>query len=293
MLFGRPENRVLLVSLLTAVLEPSSPIRSVEVESGLGKEAVDDKGIALDIRVELDDGQQVDVEMQSQPRLARWERALYYWARMYAGQLRRGEEYDELCRCVVILILAFSDFEGERFHSCFRVLEVHDQTALSDQLELHVVELPKLGQALAKNEEPTLVSWGKFLTAATDDELEELAMTDPVLRQAKAALDRLSADPEARIRAEQREMALTSYRLDLGKAHKQGYSEGKAEGRAEGKAEGRAEGKAELLLRLLTARFGAIAPEVAVRIAAGTEAQLERWSERLFVADSLDAALSD
>jgi predicted transposase/invertase (TIGR01784 family) len=94
MLFSRLENRPLLVSLLNAILSPAQPITKVEVlESELPKQAVGDKGIVLDVRTWLADGAQVDVEMQTQPRPARRERPLFYWARTYGGQLQRGQQY--------------------------------------------------------------------------------------------------------------------------------------------------------------------------------------------------------
>jgi hypothetical protein len=49
-------------------------------------------------------------------------------------------------------------------------------------------------------------------------------MKDPDIRQAKAALERLSTDPDARLLAEMRERALISYHLDLSKARKEGLS---------------------------------------------------------------------
>jgi hypothetical protein len=116
-----------------------------------------------------------------------------------------------------------------------------------------------------------LVAWGKFLAAVADEDLEQLAMEHPVLKQAKDALERLSADPEARLRAEQREMALHSYELDLKKA--------------------RREGKAELLLQQLTVKFGALPPSVSQRLASATETELGRWSERVLSATSLDAVV--
>jgi hypothetical protein len=70
-----------------------------------------------------------------------------------------------------------------------------------------------LREALDKNDEPSLTAWARFLTATADDDLETLAMENPVLKQAKDALERLSADPESRVRAEQREMALISTSL--------------------------------------------------------------------------------
>jgi predicted transposase/invertase (TIGR01784 family) len=167
LLFGEERNKPLLLSLLNAVLRPPAAIETITVLSPEpGKEAVDDKGIALDLRVGLASGEQVDIEMQSQPRPAGRERALYYWARLYGGQLARGDHYAELRRCVVVFITDFNELDDKRFHSTFRVEETHDHTPLTDQLEIHLIELPKLPQAALTNDEPDLVLWGKFLTAS-------------------------------------------------------------------------------------------------------------------------------
>jgi predicted transposase/invertase (TIGR01784 family) len=300
MLFGAEQNRQLLISLLRAVLHPTTPIASVEVLHAQPERlSVDEKSIALDLRVRLANGEEVDVEMQSQRRPAQRQRALFYWSRLYSGQLQRGAPYADLQRCIVVWITDFTEMASARFHSIFRVLEVHDAEPLTSHLELHWVELPKLPKLLHRNDEPDLVAWGKFLTAVADDELEALAKEYPVLKQAKEALDRLSADPEARLRAEQRELALFSNALDLtvaraeGKA--EGRAEGKAEGRAEGKAEGRAEGKAEgraeTLRELLTLKFGPLPSEIARRLGSATEAELQRWATRVLSADSLAQAL--
>ena len=281
LLFGEERNKALLISLLNAVLHPPAPIESVTVlPPEPGKDGADDKGIALDLRVALTNGEQIDVEMQSQPRPAGRERALYYWARLYGGQLTRGDQYVELRRCVVVLITDFNELDSERFHSTFRVQETHDHSTLTDQLEIHLVELPKLPEACLTNDEPELVLWARFLSADTDDELELLAMNHPVLKQATDALDRLGADPQARMLAEQRELALISYHLDMNKV------------RAEGRAEGKAEGKAETLRTLLTLKFGQVPDAALLRLATADEASLDRWLERVLTADTLDAVLT-
>jgi len=142
-----------------------------------------------------------------------------------------------LRRCVVVLITNFSELASQRFHSVFQVRERHGGERLTDHLELHVLELPKLPSALDRNNEPNLVLWGKFLSAGADEELEKLAMEHPVLKQAKAALDRLSADDIARLQAEHREMALLTFEA------------GMAAAREEAEQKGRSAGAVEVLLR--------------------------------------------
>lgn len=290
LLFAEERNKPLLLSLLNAVLRPQAPILTVTVlPSEPAKDAADDKGIALDLRVGLASGEQVDIEMQSQPRPAGRERALYYWARLYGSQLTRGDHYPALRRCVVVLITDFNELDSARFHSTFRVQEAHDHSPLTEQLEIHLVELPKL--PLATFDEPDLVLWAKFLAAGSDEELESLAMNSPVIKQATEALDRLSADPQARALAEQRELALISYQLDLGKVHAQGKEEGRAEGEAKGMAEGEAKGKAETLRKLLSLKFGQLPESASLRLAAANQTDIDRWLERVLTANSLDDVL--
>ena len=64
-------------------------------------------------------------------------------------------------------------------------------------------------------------------------------------------------------------------------------------GRAEDKAEGKAEGKTATLLRLLTRRFGAPAAAVAERIRSATGDELDRWTDRILDARSLDELFAD
>ena len=115
-----------------------------------------------------------------------------------------------------------------------------------------------------------MTAWATFIAATTDEELDALARENPVLKQAKEALDRLSADPVASERAEQREMALLTYEAGLAKLRR--------ESRQEGKAEGRQEGKAELLCHLLTLKFGTLPISLTSRLANASGAELLRWS---------------
>jgi predicted transposase/invertase (TIGR01784 family) len=217
--------------------------------------------------------------MQTRGHPALRERGLFYWGRLYTGQLLRGAPYPELRRCVVIFITDFVELAGDRFHSVFQARERHGGELLTDHLELHFVELPKLTARCAAadgSDEPSLAAWCRFLSATGDEELELLAKQDPILKQAKHALEKLSADPEVRLQAEHREMA------------PQMWEAGVAKVRREGIEEGRVEGKAALLLRVLSLKFGPLSPEALQRVRTAPEALLDSWSERLISATTLD-----
>jgi len=63
--------------------------------------------------------------------------------------------------------------------------------------------------------------------------------------------------------------------------------------RNEGRAEGKAEGKVATLLRLITRRFGAPAAAVVARLHGATADELDRWTDRILDATSLDALFAD
>ena len=162
------------------------------------------------------------------------QRFLYYWARLHASQLTIGDHYEKLCPTISVIILKESLLPLAKAHSTFRVLEVETNHELTDELEMHFIELSKID---LEHDDNALARWMRFLLARNEEELEEVAMSDPNIRRATEALKALSEDPEAQEIARQREMA----QINLKIMHQFAVAEGEAKGRVEGRAEGRAE----------------------------------------------------
>ncbi|MCM3079630.1 Rpn family recombination-promoting nuclease/putative transposase [Brevibacillus invocatus] len=129
------------------------------------------------------------------------KRSLYYWAKMYEGQLAEGEPYRNLKKTVTYL-------PSKSYHSVFRLREDAEKFILTDNLEIHFLELPKLGFEQQKTSD-LLVKWLLFLKAESETKLEELAMSEPTIRKAINVLEFLSQDKEARKLYEMREMVQT------------------------------------------------------------------------------------
>jgi hypothetical protein len=89
------------------------------------------------------------------------------------------------------------------------------------------LELPKIPRDLESDPvaDPVL-SWGRFFSADSDEQLHEYAMSDPTIREAEAALERLSDDPRAREEALKRSWELADQeaviRKKVAQAHKEG-----------------------------------------------------------------------
>ncbi len=206
---------------------------------------------------------------------------------------KHGSLYTDLRRCAVIWITNFNELVGQRFHSIFGLREVRDAALLTHHLELHLVELPKLRDALDRNDEPTLAAWGKFLTADSRRGPRNPGHGKPRAQASERTPSTASA-PTRRLGYEpkQREMALFSYELGLSRAHRDGVEKGLEQGIEQGVEkgleQGRVQGKAEFLQRQLTLKFGAVPPDVAGRVASATDEELAKWAERVLSATTLE-----
>ena len=63
--------------------------------------------------------------------------------------------------------------------------------------------------------------------------------------------------------------------------------------RREGRQEGRQEGERSIVLRMLQRRFGVLPEALRERVEAADSQQLERWSDRLLAASSIDVVFAD
>jgi hypothetical protein len=109
-------------------------------------------------------------------------------------------------------------------------------------------------------------------------------MQHPIQKDANDALDKLSADPVARDRADIRELEL--------KIHQYSVALLRAQARAEPLAEGRLQGKQIMLLRQLSRKFGDPPAVVHTRIARATEVDVNLWADRVLFAETLEAVFS-
>jgi len=266
----------LLRDMIEAVLDLKSPIEHLEViNPEIPKEFPADKTIVLDIRVLLQDGRQIDLEMQSTFPPGTLTRFHYYWAKAFSECITRGEDYTILRPCISIFWFKEPVLQSPRLHSIFHLSEDESHEVFSPEIEFHVLELPKL-QLASAHRQARLERWARFLTARTVEDLEDLAREDATMIVAKNALEELSLDSEAQRLARERETAVLVHRHLLSSSMERG------------RAEGRQEGQAAMLERMLTKKFGAAPAWVQDRLRNATAAELDTWADRILVADSIE-----
>ncbi|CAH1196105.1 hypothetical protein PAECIP111892_02161 [Paenibacillus auburnensis] len=118
----------------------------------------------------------------------------------------------------------------------FHLREDGSGATLTDDIEIHFLELPKLNTTAVPGEEG-LVNWLLFLKGSDNSNWEVLRMNEPALRKAMETLEFLSQDSEARRKYEDRQKFLHDEASQRDGAQREGFAKGMKEGIKEAKLE--------------------------------------------------------
>ena len=253
-IFGIEENKDLLISLINATVGKEDQVIDVKLLNPYNqKNFRQDKLSILDIKAEGACGKKFNIEIQITDEADYDKRALYYWARLYADQLKVGEDYSKLEKVIGIHILNFTSIlESEKYHNSFHITEKETGLPYFKCLELHTIELNKftekvdgkLGE-LASQIKTSLDMWSAFLTRhelLSGDHLPQ-SLDKPELKKALKVLKVMNFTDEEREAYEDRLKWLRIEANTLKKYKEEGREEGREEGLKEGREKGLKEGE--------------------------------------------------
>jgi predicted transposase/invertase (TIGR01784 family) len=190
-----------------------------------------DKFCRLNINMMVD-GQQVDLEIQVKNEGDYPELVLFNWAREYSTALTEGGDYLDLPRTVVISIINFKLFSCAEYHSEYQVLEVTRHYPLTDKMNLHFFELPKIPEDYSREDIQLL--WLLLFRAETLEELEKIkALGVLEMEEAINAYNSITVSPEFRELERARIYARHNEASDLGHARREGEARGIEKGKKE------------------------------------------------------------
>lgn len=256
---------------------PLQDIRRVYLENTfLGRRSKRDKEGILDVRLTLNSGWRINIELQIRQVLAWDKRSLFYLSKMYAEKAHSGEDYDRLKKCVVICILGFpwNDRPG-----CHKVYHLRDQDGelYSDQFEVHTIEL---GKELTGD---VLDDWIRLFRVESMEELRTLQSTNQGVMEAVREVMEMNLGQYMRALYEEH-MRIKRDRLYL---RNNAIREGKAMGHAEGIAQGELLRSRQAILDLLE-DLGNIPTDILDRIQAEEDTEiLRRWLKTAARAESI------
>ena len=231
-IFGSPKHPRILISFLNAILKPVNKITSVEIKgTDLEKQFIDDKYSRLDIKAETSNNEIINIEIQLKNEYNMIKRSLYYLSKMYEEQLKEGEDYSSLNRTVCINILNFKYLKTNKFHTGYRLKEIESNEELTDVIEMHFIEIPKLPEE--SDEKDMLMAWTEFLRNPESEKVRSLEMSIEEIREAKDELVRLSNDDKQRELYEMRSKILKDKISALNEAERKGIEKGIERGKLE------------------------------------------------------------
>ena len=237
-LLGNEENEDLLVSFINGVLLDSKfkTIHSAKVKNPVNiKKYRFDKETVLDIKAVDNNNRLYDIEIQVRDEKSFAQRSLYYWARLYATQIKQKETYTTLHPVICINLVNFKMFpDATKIHSCFMLLEKDNpEYLLTDHLEMHFIELKKYIQPGLV--EAHLDKWLTFFKyeGKEEDKMTLLLNNDPEIRKAHSLFKKFNNDERLRDKALRREIWQLDYNTGLDEAMQEGIQKGKLEGKIE------------------------------------------------------------
>ena len=191
----------------------------------LRKRYPDDKYGILDVRIKLKNDVQIDLEMQVESYEFWKNRSIYYVSKMYTEQLKEGEDYDKLKKCIQVSILCFPLFKND--DKCYRKIAFCDTESgkeYSDLMELHVLELSKLPPE--QQNETDLMKWMRFFGGKCEEDFKKMAEKDEYIGEAYEVLKNMSEDEVKLLEYEARQKAIRDYNSYMHSAERKGRNEG-------------------------------------------------------------------
>ena len=253
--FSREGNEEILKALLEAIL--NIKIAKVEVKNPeLPRNLYDSKAGILDIKVEIDKNTICDVELQIQNENNIDKRSAFYMAKLLSDEIRKGEDYIQVKKTIVISIVNFDFYKRNSYHHIAHMR--FDETKQEDyvdlgyieedeiatkEFEMHYIELPKF---IRKNTEiKTEIEMWLWFIIGGEEKVKMAKEKNEEIKKAIDLIDEMSMDPAEWEMYESRRLAIMDYNTGIHQAKLDGIEEGKKEGIEEGKKEGIEEGKAE------------------------------------------------
>ena len=227
-LFGDVGSEKITGKFLQSILKQEVSEVDLSQNIVLRREQEDDKLGILDIMAKINEKEYCNIEMQLVDTGEIRERILYHWSKIYTRQLKKGQEYKELEKTIVILIANFAikGLEDLKYHTEWKIMDKETQKViLTDKFELRIIELPKIKE----EEQEELIDWLFFLENPQSERVKTKMEENEELKEAVEKLRGMSEDDYMQRIADLREKAILDYNSGMDTALRKGIKKGKLE----------------------------------------------------------------
>ena len=202
----------------------------------------------LDLKMKVND-KIVNVELQIKEEVDFRDRALFYWSKLYSGELKSGEDYGNIPETISINILNFNLFDCKEYQSSFTMMEKTRHEVLTEKCKIHFFELKKINKKVNKKDRKSL--WLQFINAEEEEEFQMLEKTEiPIMKKAIMVIKEMSADEKLQEMARMREKTLHDEASAIVFAKRKGLEEGMQKGMEKGMEKGIEKGMVEEKIKI-------------------------------------------
>ena len=244
-------NEKITKAFVEALLDEKITKMTINNDQILVRDAPDDKLGILDLELDINNNEKVDVEIQLIERANFAERLLFYFSRLYASQIKRGDDYAEAKKVILIAII---DYPLEltqtisEMETVWKLCEKnHPNLVLTDSIEICILELDKVKNTYYKNKLDKKAQWMLFLDDPNSREVKEIMKKNNDIKDAVIEVHERSKDEQLRRLAELKEKAIMD--------EKAIYKAGRLRGEKEGITQGQLEKSIEIIKNLLSMDF--------------------------------------
>lgn len=244
-------NAKITKAFVEALLDEKITKMTINSDQILVRDTPEDKLGILDLELDINNNEKVDVEIQLIERANFAERLLFYFSRLYASEIKRGDSYTEAKKVILIAII---DYPLEltqtisEMETVWKLCEKnHPDLVLTDSIEICILELDKVKNTYYKNKLDKKAQWMLFLDDPNSREVKEIMKKNNDIKDAVIEVHERSKDEQLRRLAELKEKAIMD--------EKAIYKAGRLRGEKEGITQGQLEKSIEIIKNLLSMDF--------------------------------------
>ena len=232
-----PDAKPVLIDLISAIL--GRPVHDVLVRNNeLPAEDTEAKAERFDVNCVMDDGTQIDFEMQASRIQEDADgsyqnlkgKSIYYLCDLHSSQSAKGlRRYDKLSRTYQVTFCSYTVFPDRKgFVNSFSLRHDEDNKLLSDAIHVIYMELSKLQEIMKKSvtDMSDLEKWAVFFQYASEPQaretVNEVIASKEALQMAGNLLMSISKDERERAVFRSRRMYQTDRASDLATAEDRG-----------------------------------------------------------------------
>lgn len=234
--FGQNKNAKYTKNFIGSIMDEKITSIKLDNDRILERDLMDEKLGIIDLHAVLNENVECDVEIQVVNEKNMPERILSYWGKIYNKGIKKGQDYIEARKTIVISILDFNLDVTKDIPKSVTKWNIREEefpkVILTNKLEIFIIEIKKFKEYEDKIKNKDLISWIKFLESP--GEIDMKTEKNENVKEAVNELKELSEDEHEQRLAELRE----KYIIDRNTLIHSGYRDGIAEGEKRGIEEG-------------------------------------------------------